>query len=158
MLSIREVRTALPQDRAILDDLHRRASYVWEEDRAQLDAHPDALGVDPAALSAGYVRVALDAGGRIVGFATVRDGADGVGELEDLFVAPEAMRQGVGRRLLTDAIDRGEARGLREIAVVAHPRTLPFYTRLGFIAGEATPTRFGPALRLRRALSPDPIA
>ncbi len=153
MLSVREVRTAVPEDQAILDDLHRRASYVWEEDRAQLDAHPDAIGVDAAALGAGCVRVALDAGGRIVGFATVRDGAEGAGELEDLFVEPEAMRQGVGRRLLTDAIDRARARGLRELAVVAHPRTLPFYTRFGFVGGESAPTRFGPALRLRCALS-----
>jgi GNAT superfamily N-acetyltransferase len=149
VLSVREVRTAGPEDQVILDDLHRRASYVWEEDRAQLDAHPDALGVDAAALCAGCIRVALDTGGRIVGFATMLDGADGVGELEDLFVEPAVMRQGVGRRLLTDAIDRAWARGLREIAVVAHPRTLPFYTRLGFIPGEPAPTRFGPAVRLR---------
>ena len=44
------IRTATPADAAALRDLHRRSSYIWEEDRAQLDAHPDLFGVNPASL------------------------------------------------------------------------------------------------------------
>ena len=74
------IRAAGPSERKALTDLHRRSSYVWEEDRAALDAHPDVFGVDAG--------------------------------------------------------------------VVAGARTVPFYERLGFVAGEPVQTRFAPAVRM----------
>ncbi len=147
------LRTAVPGDRTVLDGLHRRASYVWEEDRAQLDAHPDALGVDPASIVAGRVRVALGPRSEIVGFATVvSDGGDRCA-LEDLFVDPAVMRRGVGWLLVEDAVERARTEGYREMTVIAHPRVFPFYERLGFVPAEVVQTRFGPARRLRRRLT-----
>jgi hypothetical protein len=39
--------------------VHRRSSYVWEEDRANLEAHPDALGVASEAIADDRGRVAV---------------------------------------------------------------------------------------------------
>jgi GNAT superfamily N-acetyltransferase len=143
-----EIRTARPDEAEALCALHRSASYVWTEDHALLDAHPDVFGVDPAALAAGQVRVAVDADGRVLGFATV----SGDGELDDLFVEPEHMRHGIGRALVEDAAARARADGRAHLRVVAAERTLPFYSRAGFaVTGDAS-TRFGPALRLERRL------
>ena len=38
------IRNAAPAQQAALSDLHRRSSYVWEEDRVHLDAHPRTFG------------------------------------------------------------------------------------------------------------------
>jgi GNAT superfamily N-acetyltransferase len=142
------IRTATPADAAALRELHRRSSYIWEEDRAQLDAHPDLFGVDPASLSAGHTRVAIDDDGTISGFATVTDTC----ELEDLFVEPERMRGGIGSEPVADAVARAEAAGHTRMTVVAAPRTLRFYERAGFAVESEATTRFAPALLLARAL------
>src|SRR5882757_5448240 len=94
-----EIRDASPDDADGLREIHRRASYIWPEDRHHLDAHPEVFGVDPGALNAGHVRIACDAEGNMLGFATVRPKANHGAELEDLFVEPAAMRRGIGHTL-----------------------------------------------------------
>lgn len=143
--TIAAIRHATPAERDALTSLHRRSSYVWEEDRAALDAHPELFGVDERALAEGRVRVAIGLDGALLGFATTAVRADGAIELEDLFVAPTLMRRGIGRALVRDAQARA---GGRRMTVVAGARTIPFYERLGFVAGETVQTRFGPAVRL----------
>jgi len=144
-----EIRDARPAERSALSDLHRRSSYVWIEDRANLDAHPDALGVGREAIAEGRVRVAVDRGGKLVGFVVVANAGDAC-ELEDLFVDPEVMRRGIGRALVQDAAARALLAGFDQISVVAHERTFGFYESVGFVRGEPVATRFGPATRLRR--------
>lgn len=154
MAAFVEIRRAVPAERRALGNLHRRSSYVWEEDRTLLDRHPEVLGVDPLAIADGRVRVALGADGTPVGFATVAGRDDGDCELVDLFVEPELMRRGVGQALLEDALACAAKGGHRRMTVVAHARTVPFYERCGFVAGEPVQTRFAPAVRLWRDLGP----
>ena len=114
---------------------------------------PDIFGVDPAAVAAGRVRVAIDTAGNLLGFATWRPTGRGA-ELDDLFVEPQAMRHGIGSALLEDAAQRARQAGVARLLVVAHPRTLSFYRRAGFVEQGRAATRFGPALRLARDLQP----
>jgi len=152
MTEITQIRTATAAEREALSELHRRSSYVWEGDRADLDAHPDALGVAAEAIAAGRVRVAVGTGGALLGFSVVADGPDGVCELDDLFVEPRLMRQGIGRALVEDAAARAVRAGSAVMTVVAHPRNFAFYESVGFVRGEPVATRFGPAVKLRRRL------
>lgn len=152
MPGITEIRRAKPSERATLGDLHRRSSYVWEEDRVQLEAHPDALGIAPAAIADGRVRVAVGRGGELLGFSVIAVGTAGVCALEDLFVDPDVMRRGIGRALVQDAVERALLAGCRAMTVVAHARNFAFYESVGFVPGEPVSTRFGPATRLRRGL------
>lgn len=154
--SVRAIRVARPSERLALGELHRRSSFVWEEDRANLEAHPDALGVAQEALAAGRVRVAVGPVDELLGFSVVAAATPEVCELEDLFVDPNVMRRGVGRALVEDAAARAAANGHREMTVVAHPRNFAFYESVGFVPGEPVNTRFGPATRLRRLLDADP--
>jgi GNAT superfamily N-acetyltransferase len=149
---ITQIRAATAAEREALGDLHRRSSYVWEGDRANLDAHPDALGVAREAIAEGRVRVAVGAGGELLGFSVVADGGDGVCELDDLFVEPRLMRRGIGRALVEDAATRAVRAGAAALTVVAHPRNFAFYESVGFVRGEPVATRFGPAVKLRRKL------
>ena len=145
------IRSAGPGEIDSLREIHRRASYIWPEDRHDLERNPDIFGVDPGAVDAGRVRVAVDRDGRLLGFATWRP-TGGDAELDDLFVEPQAMRRGIGSALLHDAARRAGRAGHARLLVVAHPRTLTFYERAGFVEEGPATTRFGPASRLARDL------
>jgi GNAT superfamily N-acetyltransferase len=149
---IAQIRAADPSEADELDALHRRSSFVWEEDRPQLEAHPDALGVAREAIADGRVRVAVGRAGDVLGFATASpDGQRGC-VLDDLFVEPALLRRGIGRALVQDAAARARADGCTSMTVVAHRRNFPFYESVGFAAEAPAPTRFGPATLMRRAL------
>jgi GNAT superfamily N-acetyltransferase len=118
---------------------------LWEEYRADLAAHPDAIALAPELVSAGRVRVAVSDLGDVLGFSVLLAPRDGACELDGLFVEPEAMGGGVGGALIADVVARARAQGAERISVIANPRAVRFYERLGFLAGEAATTRFGPA-------------
>jgi GNAT superfamily N-acetyltransferase len=142
------IRDARPDERAALEALQRRSSDVWEEYRAQLAAHPEAIALPAEAIAERRVGVAVAAAGDVIGFAVLEPVRDGACELDGLFVEPGGLRRGVGRELVADACRRARAAGARRLDVVANPRAVGFYERVGFRAGASVPTRFGPALRM----------
>jgi ribosomal protein S18 acetylase RimI-like enzyme len=147
------IRNARPDEALALEALQRRSSDVWEEYRAQLAANPDAIEPPHSAIAEGRVRVALDTLGRLLGFAVALPVRGGRCELDDLFVEPECMGRGVGRRLVDDVATRAAAAGASHLDVIANPNALGFYERLGFeITGRAA-TRFGDAPRMSRGLT-----
>jgi GNAT superfamily N-acetyltransferase len=138
------IRDAGPDEVAALEALQRRASDVWEEYREQRADHPDAIALDPALVSARRVRV-FEQDGLRVGFSVLLALREGACELDGLFVEPAAMRGGVGRALIADAADRAREEGATRISVIANPRAMEFYERVGFVTGDPAETRFGPA-------------
>lgn len=154
MAWVDRIRDARPDEAVGLEALHRRASDVWDEDRAHLAAHPDAIEPPHQAILEGRVRVAVDVAGRRLGFSVVLPVEDGTCELDDLFVEPDSMGLGVGRLLVGDVAARAIATGANRVNVTANPRAVGFYERLGFrVTGEAS-TRFAPAPRMTLDLSP----
>ena len=147
------IRDADADEARALEALQRRASDVWEEYRAPLAAHPDAIAAPHEAIADGRVRVAVDADGRLVGFSAVLSRENGRCELEDLFVEPDVMRLGVGRQLVHDLAERAAAAGATHVDVTANPNALGFYLRVGFVVTGETSTQFGPAPRMALALS-----
>lgn len=144
---VRRIRDGQPREAAELEGLQRRSSLAWEEYRADLEAHPEAIEVAMPVLEAGHVRVAEGADGPL-GFSVLLPGADGTGELDGLFVDPTWFRRGVGRALIADAVARARDRGWRRIEVTANPRAIEFYVKQGFIDDGIVHTRFGPGLRM----------
>jgi len=139
------IRDAAPDEREALEALQLRSSLVWEEYRADLVAHPDAIEIPSEQMA--RVRVA-EAGGRALGFSLVLQADGGACELEGLFVEPDLMRGGVGRALIADAAERARVERADRIEVTANPRALGFYERLGFRGSGTVQTRFGPGLRM----------
>jgi len=141
------IRLARASERDALEGLQRRSSMHEPMYRAQLAAHRDAIELPAEQIAAGLVRVAeLD--GAIVGFAVLLERSEDACELDGLFVEPERMRAGVGRRLVEDAKRIASERGARRIEVVANPEALAFYEAVGFMAAGEAQTRFGPAPRM----------
>jgi predicted N-acetyltransferase YhbS len=147
------IRWSTPADLPELTDVFARASLSNEGDRDALLAHPEALVLERDRIAEGLTRVATNSDD-IVGFATTVL-VDGVLDLEDLFVDPDCMRQGIGRHLVQDAAAIAAQRGFEGIAVTANPHTFSFYAALGFVAGGEIQTAFGPGQRMHLAVAPE---
>jgi len=141
------LRPARPEERQALEDLQRRASLANECDRANLEAHPDAIELPIAFIERGEVTVAEE-DGRVLGFAVVQQ-HDGFTELDGLFVEPGCRKRGIGRKLV-DAATHEARRNGHALMVIANPAALEFYERCGFAVEGKAMTRFGPALRMSR--------
>ena len=152
------IRDAVLGERLELEELQRRASLVWEDDREALLANPDAISLPAQQITDGLVRVAADDAGRRIGFSVLFDVRDGGCELDGLFVEPNAWRSGIGRALVADCRERAVRRGAARIDVIANPRAEGFYERVGFVLGETVPTRFKPARRMHLVLEDSPRA
>src|SRR5947208_14171900 len=111
------IRLAKPAERAALEDLQRRSSMHQPMYRAQLAAHADAIELPASQIRSGLVRVAEE-DGVAVGFAVLLEPSVGGCELDGLFVEPERMRTGIGRRLVEDARQIASDRGATRIDVV----------------------------------------
>jgi GNAT superfamily N-acetyltransferase len=140
------IRDADLGDMPSLRRVFRDASLSNVEDRPALLAHPAVLELSDTAVRDGRTRVAT-AGDEVVGFASVVDAGDGI-ELEDLFVAPAWMRQGVGRALIGDVVRMGRERSAGRVVVTANLHARAFYEDVGFAPGGETPTEFGTGLRM----------
>ena len=134
-----KIRAAAADDLPALHDIFLKASLSNEGDRAWIAANLDEVRLDETNVSEGRTRVA-EIGGRIVGFATL------VGsELEDLFVDPEWMRQGIATALVRDL-----AASVPRIDVTANPHALAFYESVGFVGDGEVETSGGRAVRMHR--------
>ena len=142
------IRFGALEERADLEELQRRASLVWEEYRADLLAHPDAIQLPLSQLQENRVRVAAF-GSRRVGFSVVIPKSADVSELDGLFVEPDHWGIGIGRALITDAVRLARDQGAGAIEVIANPRAEGFYEKLGFRPTGFAQTQFGPAKQMR---------
>jgi predicted N-acetyltransferase YhbS len=142
------VRTAVAADLDAIRQVFRRASLSNPGDRAALLAHPETLVWPGTAIVEGRTRVAVEEGGDVVGFATAVPVDEGL-ELEDLFVEPSRMRQGVARRLIDDLLILAAGSCVGSVRVTANPHAMGFYAAVGFVSEGTVQTRFGPAPRLR---------
>jgi GNAT superfamily N-acetyltransferase len=142
------VRTAVAADLDAIRAVFRAASLSNAGDRVALLAHPELLVWPGTAIAEGWTRVAVEDDGAVVGFATAVP-IDGEWVLEDLFVEPERMRQGVARRLIEDMLVLAARSGIRRVWVTANPHAMAFYTAVGFVPDGTAQTYFGSAPRLR---------
>lgn len=150
------IRTATEEDLDVLADVFRRSSLSseGEGDRALLEAHPEVLVLDPAPVRAGRTRVAVDGDDRVLGFASTSPNPDW-SELDDLFVAPEHQRSGIGRLLVEDAVALAAAAGLARLEVTGNDGARVFYERAGFTCVGRVATPLGPtAGRFSRRVRP----
>jgi GNAT superfamily N-acetyltransferase len=144
-------RLALPAERSALEDLQRRASLIWEEDRDALLANPDAIELPLEQITDGRTIVAENVG-ELLGFAVVLRRDDGDAELDGLFVDPAQWRHGIGRALLEHAERIATSDGAAILWVTANTRALEFYGACGFVTVGEVATRFRPAPRMRKTI------
>ena len=151
-MSVVEIRTAVESDLPRLRAVFRDSSWSNEGNRELLVEHPEFLELSANAVREGRTRAAV-INGNIVGFASLAD-ATGRLELEDLFVDPAFMRQGVGRALIRDVAEQARRRGVRRVEVDANDHALRFYEEVGFVALERVALDHGTAMRMTLDVTP----
>jgi GNAT superfamily N-acetyltransferase len=144
------IRLGTPADLPAAASVYRRASLSNAGDRDNLLAHPEYLILRPEGLAEGRTYVAEE-GGSVVGFATWAL-ADGVTELEDLFVDPGWRRRGIATALVSRIADALRARGVRCLEVTANPHAQGFYAAAGFTDCGTAETAFRAASRKRLSI------
>ena len=137
---------------ATLIDIELRAGKMFSpEDLApELPAHATPLSTYERAQREDRLLVARDATDEVVGFAFLIWVAEQV-HLEEIDVAPEHGRKGIGRRLLEAACDWARERESRQVTLSTFRDVAwnaPFYARLGF--QEIPDRELTPALRALR--------
>ena len=148
-MAARLIRLGTLADLPAAAGVYRRASLSNAGDRDILLAHPEYLILRPEGLAEGRTYVAEE--GSVVGFATWAS-ADGVTELEDLFVDPAWRRRGLATALVSHIVDVLRAQGVRYLEVTANPHAQGFYHAAGFVDCGTAETEFGAAPRKRLAI------
>ena len=147
------IRDAILADVGELADLFLRSSRANQDDRDNLLKYPGTLAFSEVPVRPGRTRV-VATNGRIVGFATTLVLGDVV-ELEDLFVDPDWMGQGLGRRLVLDVVAIARRHGALRVEVTGSSRARGFYEKVGFVFDREVETQFGSAPRMRFDVSHD---
>jgi GNAT superfamily N-acetyltransferase len=145
------LRLGRPDERGALEDLQRRASLIYEEDRPHLLANPETIELPRWQLEQQRVRVA-ETGAGPAGFSVVLPRTPDIADLDGLFVEPRLWRGGIGRALLEDVVTQALLAGVRVLEVLGNPRAEGFYRKLGFVALGQVEMQFGPGIRMRRLL------
>src|ERR1700757_1711618 len=102
-----------------------------------------ALAVDADSIVERQFHLAEGADARILGFYGFEPEAEGIG-LSHLFVAPEAVGQGIGRALWRHAVGVARRLGETQLLVVSDPHAAGFYARMGAQSAGAGASRDDP--------------
>ena len=146
---------ALPEEAAELTELALRSKAHWGYDAEFVEDCRVALTIDPAEIEKSPY-FALVEGGRVAGFYGLTRLATAI-ELSFLFVEPDRMGQGYGRRLFEHAIATALEIGGRHLVIQSDPNAEGFYIAMGAekIGELPSPVRRERALPLLRyALQP----
>jgi GNAT superfamily N-acetyltransferase len=158
-----QIRRAVAEECETLSALALRAKGHWGYTARQLEIWRPSLTISGEAVAAHPTFVAqIDM--EIAGFYSLL-GSQARWELDNLWVAPERVRQGVGRTLVAHALETAAAGGADQLYIDADPHAEAFYRacgalRIGAVAApiEGEPSRVRPQLVLstlrRAALSP----
>lgn len=147
------LRPARDDESVLLSDLALRSKGHWGYDADFLESCREELTLTPELLTEERAHVA-ERDGRVVGFYTLA-GRPPEGQLGHMFVEPEEVNKGIGRRLWEHALDTAATEGIRRILIEADPFAEAFYlamgaVRVGEVPSGSIPGRVLPLLAFYR--------
>lgn len=123
------MRSAKPEEHAILTDLCLRSKAVWGYNKKFMDLCRSELTLDKTACCSPNLMVA-ERSTKILGVAEIT-AIDGACFLERLFVEPDDLSSGVGSVLFNWAKERATQLGYHELVIEADPGAKGFYRKMG---------------------------
>lgn len=124
------IRPARATDAPELTALARAAKASWDYPEDWLREWEPQLTFSPNYIRAHTVFVATE-GDQPVGVVALEATAEP--EIAHLWVAPESQGRGVGRRLLTHAVETARSRGWASLRIESDPNAVPFYESVGAV-------------------------
>jgi ribosomal protein S18 acetylase RimI-like enzyme len=123
------IRPARADEADLLTEVALRSKAHWGYDQEFLDACRAELTFRPEDVLTRRIVVAQSSSG-IVGFYSV-DGVPPSGELGNLWLIPERIGTGLGRRLWQHAVASAREAGYTSLLIEADPNAVGFYEAMG---------------------------
>ena len=144
------IRPAYPAEASALTALTLRSKAHWGYAAEFMSAAVPELTITPEYITRHAVFV-LQAGEHILGYTSLVDQGDEL-LLDNLFIEPEHIGKGHGRRLWEHAVDYARQCGYQTLILVADPNAVAFYAHLGALkygeeASNIQPGRTLPKMR-----------
>jgi N-acetylglutamate synthase-like GNAT family acetyltransferase len=146
------IRRARSEEASLLSDLSLRSKAYWGYDTAFMEACREDLRVSAEEILAWPVYV-LEARGRVIGYYELRPNSAEEVLLLNLFVEPDAIGHGYGKRLWLHALDTARSLGYRSLVLHSEPYAEGFYRtmgaeRAGEVPSSVFPGRLLPLMRV----------
>lgn len=146
------LRAARPDEATVLSDLALRSKAHWGYDKAFLESCRAELTLQPEELAVQRATVA-EVDGQVVGFYTLA-GEPPAAELAFLYIEPDHIGGGIGRRLWQHAVDTARKHGIERFTIDAEPAAETFYrkmgaTQIGSVTSGSIPGRMLPQMIYR---------
>jgi GNAT superfamily N-acetyltransferase len=146
------IRLATPDEAPQLGEIAFDSKAYWGYSPEFMEECRNELTVDPEDCRKGSV-VLAEVDGVVSGFYKI-SGEPPSGILEDLFVRPSRMGEGLGSELMTHAIDKAKSLGMAALEIHSDPNAVGFYEHMGAkqmgnVPSGSVPGRFLPKLILR---------
>jgi ribosomal protein S18 acetylase RimI-like enzyme len=123
------IRQATPEDSASLSHIALSAKKYWGYPDHWIELWTPQLTFKPEYFSNQDTWIA-DLDIRIAGFYTLQE-TNGNGWLENLWILPDFIEQGIGKRLFQDAVSRSRQMGHLILQLEADPNAVGFYEKMG---------------------------
>jgi GNAT superfamily N-acetyltransferase len=126
-----KIRQAEIDDAETLSQIALAAKSFWNYPQSWLDLWKDGLTITPEFIAANEVYL-VESDGKILGFYALILNAEKI-QLEHLWVSPENIGGGIGKKLMTDAIQKAESLGATFIEIESDPNAEGFYRKQGAV-------------------------
>jgi GNAT superfamily N-acetyltransferase len=123
------IRRAIPAETSFLNELTGRSVLSWGYEPEFLDWEPESIRVTPEFIASSPVFV-LEEAGRIVGYYGLL-GEPPEMALDKLFVEPDRIGTGCGKRLWQHAVATARGMGTSVLTLASDPNAAPFYRAMG---------------------------
>jgi GNAT superfamily N-acetyltransferase len=123
------IRRVIPAEAPLLNELTGRSALSWGYEPEFLDWEPESIRVTPEFIASSPVFV-LEEAGRIVGYYGLL-GEPPEMALDKLFVEPDRIGTGCGKRLWQHAVATAREMGASVLTLASDPNAAPFYRAMG---------------------------
>jgi GNAT superfamily N-acetyltransferase len=137
------IRIVDPRERSLanINGLIARSKAHWDWPEGYLEKALPLHTITPEYLRSNHCFEVLDADDKLIAFSSVVV-SDARIVLDNLWVTPELIGQGIGRQACEHVFRFARERGWRELWVIPDPPAEVFYVKMGFSdTGERVPSR-----------------
>lgn len=124
------IRSAIESEASLLTELALRSKGHWGYDALFLEECRIDLTITPEYIASHPIFV-VEENERVVGFYSLEKQAHGDVELMHLFVEPDAIGGGYGKRLWQHAVETARELGFQEMVIGSDPQAEAFYQAMG---------------------------
>jgi ribosomal protein S18 acetylase RimI-like enzyme len=126
-----KIRQAKTEDAEILSNIAFAAKSFWNYPESWLNLWKDALTISPEFINKNEVYLA-ESDRKVLGFYALILNDEKV-QLEHLWISPESIGGGIGKKLMADAIEKAKSFGAATIEIESEPNAFGFYQKQGAV-------------------------